>query len=104
MISILSSSYYKGSFKDIHVNDTKKMIHAHLNDLKLQGTNELNIVAIEMVRLIETTTVLILAVDSNGFINGWNANVAQLTRLPIGEVMGRSLCQRFDSRGFYRSC
>jgi hypothetical protein len=28
------------------------------------------IVAIEMVRLIETTTMLILVVDSNGLING----------------------------------
>jgi phytochrome B len=63
----------------------------HLNDLKLRGTDELNIIAIEIVRLIETITMPILTIDSSGFINGWNANVAELTRLPIGEVMGQSL-------------
>ncbi|KAG0623386.1 hypothetical protein M758_3G170800 [Ceratodon purpureus] len=81
----------RGSFQDIDDSDTKTMIHARLNDLKLQGMDELSTVANEMVRLIETATAPILAVDSNGFINGWNAKVAELTGLPVGEAMGRSL-------------
>nr|AHZ63990.1 phytochrome [Anomodon rostratus] len=81
----------RGSFQDIDDSDTKTMIHARLNDLKLQGMDELSTVASEMVRLIETATAPILAVDSSGFINGWNAKVAELTGLPVGEAMGRSL-------------
>ena len=83
----------RGSFQDIDDSDTKTMIHARLNDLKLQGMDELSTVANEMVRLIETATAPILAVDSNGFINGWNAKVAELTGLPVGDAMGRSLVQ-----------
>ncbi len=41
--------------------------------------------------MIETTTMPILVVDSSGVINGWNANVAKLIGLPIGEIMGQSL-------------
>nr|AHZ63972.1 phytochrome [Isoetes tegetiformans] len=81
----------RGSFQDIDDSDTKTMVHARLNDLKLQGMDELSTVANEMVRLIETATAPILAVDSGGFINGWNAKVAELTGLPVGEAMGRSL-------------
>ncbi|XP_024398289.1 phytochrome 1 isoform X2 [Physcomitrium patens] len=81
----------RGSFQDIDDSDTKTMIHARLNDLKLQGMDELSTVANEMVRLIETATAPILAVDSGGFINGWNAKVAELTGLPVEEAMGRSL-------------
>ncbi|BBN02533.1 hypothetical protein Mp_2g16090 [Marchantia polymorpha subsp. ruderalis] len=81
----------RGSFQDIDDSDTKTMIHARLNDLKLQGMDELSTVANEMVRLIETATAPILAVDSSGFINGWNAKVAELTGLPVSEAMGRSL-------------
>eukprot|EP00897_Mesotaenium_endlicherianum_P000641 jgi/Mesen1/10578/ME000085S09910 len=81
----------RGSFQDIDDTETKTMIHARLNDLKLQGMDELSTVANEMVRLIETATAPILAVDSNGCINGWNAKVSELTGLPVGDAMGRSL-------------
>nr|AHZ63939.1 phytochrome [Osmunda regalis] len=81
----------RGSFQDIDDSDTKTMIHARLNDLKLQGMDELSTVANEMVRLIETATAPIFAVDSSGFINGWNAKVAELTGLPVEEAMSRSL-------------
>nr|AHZ63988.1 phytochrome [Bryum argenteum] len=83
----------RGSFQDIDDSETKTMIHARLNDLKLQGMEELSTVANEMVRLIETATAPILAVDSSGFINGWNAKVAELTGLSVGDAMGRSLIQ-----------
>jgi hypothetical protein len=58
----------------------------HLNDLKLHSTNEFNTIAIEMVRMIETTTLPILAIDSSGFINHSNANVVELTRLPLRKL------------------
>ncbi|KAL2628598.1 hypothetical protein R1flu_013284 [Riccia fluitans] len=67
------------------------MIDAHLNDLKIQGMDELSTAANEMVRVIETATAPILAVDSKGYINGWNSKVAELTGLPESEAMGRSL-------------
>nr|AHZ63947.1 phytochrome [Pilularia globulifera] len=81
----------RGSFQDIDDSDTKTMIHARLNDLKLQGMDELSTVANEMVRLIETATAPIFAVDVSGFVNGWNAKVAELTGLPVQEAMNRSL-------------
>ncbi|KAI5080573.1 hypothetical protein GOP47_0003756 [Adiantum capillus-veneris] len=81
----------RGSFQDIDDSDTKTMIHARLNDLKLQGMDELSTVANEMVRLIETATAPIFAVDAGGFINGWNAKIAELTGLSVEEAMNRSL-------------
>ncbi|KAI3840803.1 hypothetical protein MKW92_045313 [Papaver armeniacum] len=52
---------------------------------------ELSSVASEMVRLIETATAPILAVDSAGLINGWNAKAAELTGLAVTEAIGKSL-------------
>lgn len=83
----------RGSFQDIDDSGTKTMVHSRLNDLRLQGIDELSSVASEMVRLIETATAPILAVDYNGLVNGWNAKVAELTGLPVGEAMGMSLVQ-----------
>eukprot|EP00250_Pteridium_aquilinum_P009655 c18832_g1_i2 orf=529-3873(+) len=83
----------RGSFQDIDDSDTKTMIHARLNDLKLQGLDELSTVASEMVRLIETATAPILAVDAQGLINGWNGKVADLTGLSFENAMGKSLAQ-----------
>lgn len=83
----------RGSFQDIDDSDTKTMIHARLNDLKLQGLDELSTVASEMVRLIETATAPILAVDAHGFINGWNGKVADLTGLSFETAMGKSLAE-----------
>ncbi|KAK1279729.1 Phytochrome B [Acorus gramineus] len=59
--------------------------------LELQGIDELSSVAREMVRLIETATAPIFAVDADGQINGWNAKVAELTGLSVEEAMGKSL-------------
>ncbi|XP_013628810.1 PREDICTED: phytochrome B-like isoform X1 [Brassica oleracea var. oleracea] len=56
-----------------------------------QGIDELGAVAREMVRLIETATVPIFAVDSGGCVNGWNAKIAELTGLSVEEAMGKSL-------------
>ncbi|XP_031398448.1 phytochrome A1 [Punica granatum] len=73
----------------IEVNTTA--IHTRLNDLKIDGLQELEAVTTEMVRLIETATVPVLAVDVNGHINGWNSKVAELTGLPVERAIGKHL-------------
>ncbi|XP_077227181.1 phytochrome B-like [Tasmannia lanceolata] len=81
----------RGSFQDIEDSGAKTMPRAQLGDLEMQGMDELSSVACDMVRLIETATTPIFAVDSAGLINGWNAKVAELTGLPANEAMGKSL-------------
>lgn len=81
----------RDSFKDAAGSNSKAVIHAQLGDLELQGMDELSSVAREMVRLIETATAPIFAVDIDGRINGWNAKVAELTGLSVEEAMGKSL-------------
>ncbi|GLJ49415.1 hypothetical protein SUGI_1046180 [Cryptomeria japonica] len=81
----------RDSFQEIDDNDTKAMIYAGLNDLKFQGMNELSSVTNEMVRLIETATVPILAVDADGLINGWNIKAAELTGFSVDQVIGKPL-------------
>nr|UWT50575.1 phytochrome A [Magnolia sieboldii] len=81
----------RGAFKDSRNVDTRTMIRSRLNDLKLEGMEELQAVTNEMVRLIETATVPILAVDIDGLVNGWNTKIAELTGLPVDKVMGKHL-------------
>ncbi|XP_020577841.1 phytochrome B isoform X2 [Phalaenopsis equestris] len=83
----------RDSFRDApdRKSDSKAMISGQLSDMDIQGINELSSVAREMVRLIETATVPIFAVDAEGLINGWNAKVAELIGLSVEEAMGRSL-------------
>lgn len=81
----------RDSFKDAEASNSKAVVHAQLGGLELQGVDELSSVAREMVRLIETATAPILAVDVEGRINGWNAKAAELTGLSVEEAMGKSL-------------
>ncbi|KAL4643146.1 hypothetical protein ACB092_02G072300 [Castanea dentata] len=81
----------RDSFRDAEPSNSKAVVHAQLGDLELQGMDELSSVAREMVRLIETATAPIFAVDVDGCINGWNAKVAELTGLSVEEAMGKSL-------------
>ncbi|BBG93067.1 phytochrome B [Prunus dulcis] len=81
----------RDSFKDAETNNSKAVTQAQLGDLEFQGINELSSVAREMVRLIETATAPIFAVDVDGCINGWNAKVAELTGLSVEEATGKSL-------------
>ncbi|KAL6344055.1 hypothetical protein AAG906_027828 [Vitis piasezkii] len=82
----------RDSFKDAtDGSNSKAVMHAQLGELELQGMDELSSVAREMVRLIETATAPIFAVDVDGCINGWNAKVAELTGLSVEEAMGKSL-------------
>lgn len=62
-----------------------------LDTKKAQGIDELRTITNEMVRVIETATVPILAVDALGNLNGWNAKAAELTGLSIKEATGISL-------------
>ncbi|XP_030973606.1 phytochrome B [Quercus lobata] len=81
----------RDSFRDAEPSNSKAVVHAQLGDMELQGMDELSSVAREMVRLIETATAPIFAVDVDGCINGWNAKVAELTGLSVEEAMGKSL-------------
>ncbi|OMO86188.1 hypothetical protein CCACVL1_09740 [Corchorus capsularis] len=82
----------RNAFKDIDTSDTNtSAIHSKLSDLKIEGMQELEAVTSEMVRLIETATVPILAVDIDGLINGWNLKIAELTGLPVDKAIGKHL-------------
>ncbi|XP_057464148.1 phytochrome E-like isoform X2 [Actinidia eriantha] len=88
----------RDSFQDIEV----KGLEAMINGSGLQGLDELSSVACEMGRLIETASAPIFGVDSTGFINGWNAKIAELTGLQSSKAMGKSLFDEVvqeDSRG-----
>lgn len=58
-----------------------------------QKANELRKVANEMVRLIETAAVPILAVDENGCVNGWNIKAAEITGLAVQQAVGMALVE-----------
>ncbi|XP_061370989.1 phytochrome A-2 isoform X1 [Gastrolobium bilobum] len=82
----------RNAFKDTESVDLNtKAINTRLSDLKIEGMQELEAVTSEMVRLIETATVPILAVDVDGLVNGWNIKIAELTGLPVGEAIGMHL-------------
>lgn len=82
----------RNAFKDIETLDrSTKAINTKLSDLKIEGMQELEAVTSEMVRLIETASVPILAVDVDGLINGWNTKIAELTGLPVDKAIGRHL-------------
>ncbi|XP_045792780.1 phytochrome B-2 [Trifolium pratense] len=81
----------RDSFKEAENNDSKAVVHTHMAELELQGVDELSSVAREMVRLIETATAPIFAVDVEGRINGWNAKISELTGLLVEDAMGKSL-------------
>ncbi|KAM7257826.1 hypothetical protein ACFE04_013567 [Oxalis oulophora] len=81
----------RDSFKDAEGNNSKAIVNTQLKKLELQGMDELSSVTREMVRLIETATAPIFAVDTDGRVNGWNAKAAELIGLSVEEAMGKSL-------------
>ncbi|CAI5514962.1 unnamed protein product, partial [Closterium sp. Naga37s-1] len=56
-----------------------------------QNNSELAVAADELVRLIETASAPILAVDLEGNITGWNGKVAAITGLSFSDAIGQSL-------------
>ncbi|KAJ7973187.1 Phytochrome [Quillaja saponaria] len=82
----------RNSLKDIEAMDIEtKTINTKLGHVKIEGMQELEVVTSEMVRLIETATVPILAVDIDGLVNGWNTKISELTGLPVDEAIGKHL-------------
>ncbi|KAM7492420.1 hypothetical protein LguiA_035341 [Lonicera macranthoides] len=78
----------RGSLQDEVVDDSKMIVNIPSVDTSIERVDELLIVTGEMVRLIETASVPILAVDASGKINGWNTKVAELTGLVVPEAIG----------------
>lgn len=82
----------RNSFKEAEAAESEtRTIHTKLNDLNIDGLQELEAVTAEMVRLIETASVPILAVDVDGLVNGWNTKIAEITGLPVDEAIGKQL-------------
>lgn len=77
---------------DNNNNNSKSIVKASSSDdaRRIQLYDELRTVTNEMVRLIETATAPILAVDAVGNINGWNSKAAELTGLSAQEAVGTS--------------
>ncbi|KAG6639382.1 phytochrome E-like isoform X1 [Carya illinoinensis] len=92
----------RDSFEAMEESGSTSLNNIQQNDTEIQWIDELSSVACEMVRLIETATVPIFGVDSDGLINGWNAKIAELTGLEASEATGKSLVNEVvheDSRG-----
>lgn len=83
----------RGSLKDeVDGVESKSIVQREESDEKsFQEVEQLRTVTNEMVRLIETATVPILAVDSSGSLNGWNSKAAELTGLSVEEAIGMPL-------------
>ncbi|XP_076942342.1 phytochrome B-like [Bidens hawaiensis] len=80
----------RDAYKSVDESNSKAVVSARVEQV-VESVDELSSVAREMVRLIETATAPILAVDVEGRINGWNAKVAELTGLSVEDAMGKSL-------------
>lgn len=84
----------RGTFNDIGGGKKSSAadLDTRMHDLRVEeGMAELQAVTNEMVRLIETATVPILAVDVDGVINGWNMKIAELSGLSVDEAIGKHL-------------
>ncbi|KAK1317642.1 Phytochrome A [Acorus calamus] len=87
---ILRGAFNKASVDATGAND-KASIDSRINDLRIEGMVELQAVTNEMVRLIETATVPILAVDVKGYINGWNLKITELTGMSVSQAIGKHM-------------
>ncbi|KAI3809698.1 hypothetical protein L1987_19296 [Smallanthus sonchifolius] len=87
----------RGSLQDDDVagddddDNDKKIVRVPAVDMSIQRVDELRVVANEMVRLIETASAPVFAVDGNGNISGWNDKIAEITGLPLDQAVGVSL-------------
>ncbi|PIN20367.1 hypothetical protein CDL12_06958 [Handroanthus impetiginosus] len=78
----------RGSLQDEIEDDSKMIVSVPAVDTSIQRVDELRVVTNEMVRLIETASIPILAVDTSGCVNGWNTKVAELTGLDLQKALG----------------
>ncbi|KAG6528581.1 hypothetical protein ZIOFF_010760 [Zingiber officinale] len=81
----------RGTLNEAGNLNKQETLDSKINDLKLEGLVELQAVTNEMVRLIETATAPILAVDIDGIVNGWNLKIAELTGLSVDKAIGKHL-------------
>ncbi|KAG8062379.1 hypothetical protein GUJ93_ZPchr0003g18399 [Zizania palustris] len=81
----------RGMLNDAIKPTRETSLDNQIGDLKGDGLAELKTVTSEMVRLMETASVPILAVDGNGLVNGWNQKVAELTGLRVDKAVGRHI-------------
>lgn len=72
---------------------SKVIVNVTSVDDRIQGVDELRIFTNEMVRVIETAAIPILAVDVLGNINGWNSKTVELTGLPADRAIGMPLVE-----------
>ncbi|KAK0589693.1 hypothetical protein LWI29_017426 [Acer saccharum] len=86
----------RGSLQDEVVEDSKIIVNVPSIDDKIERVDELRIITNEMVRLIETAAVPIMAVDASGSINGWNSKVAELTGLAVEQSIGTPFVDLVD--------
>ncbi|KAL0923884.1 hypothetical protein M5K25_004670 [Dendrobium thyrsiflorum] len=83
--NILRTRTLLGTVNGIENKIKKLTIDSQMNDLKVNGILELQVVTNEIVRLIET------AMDIDGLINGWHMNFTELTGLSVDKAIGRHL-------------
>lgn len=88
---ILRGTLNSDTGKDATASAETAALESRIDELRLQSKVELQVVTSEMVRLIETATVPILAVDSSGLVNGWNQKIAELTGLAVDDAVGKHL-------------
>ncbi|KAL5700008.1 hypothetical protein ACHQM5_025513 [Ranunculus cassubicifolius] len=81
----------RGSLQDEIVDNSKTIVKASTVDARTKRMDELCIITNEMVRLIETASVPIVAVDASGLINGWNKKAAEITGLFVQQAIGMPL-------------
>ncbi|KAK6918723.1 PAS fold-2 [Dillenia turbinata] len=95
----------RGSLQDEVVDDSKMIVNVPSVDERIQRMDELQIVTSEMVRLIETASVPILAVDASGNVNGWNTKISELTGVTVYQAMGMPLIDLVteDSAGLVKN-
>ncbi|CAK7349128.1 unnamed protein product [Dovyalis caffra] len=88
----------RGSLQDETVGDSEMTtVSVPSVDDRIKRVDELHIITNEIVHLIETAAVPILAVDAVGNINGWNSKAAELTGLPVDKAIGMPLVDLIES-------
>lgn len=95
----------RGSLQNNVADPSKMIVNVPYVETSVQRVDELRVVTNEMVRLIETASVPILAVDASGNVNGWNTKIAEVTGLSIGVAIGRPFIDLVtdDSVGIVRN-
>ncbi|XP_028753526.1 phytochrome B-like [Neltuma alba] len=79
------------SMNVVEHSNSKSVVDSQPRHHELTGVDVLIWTAKEIDRLIETAIAPIFSVDVDGRIRGWNAKVAELTRLLVEEAVGKSL-------------